>query len=107
MSVIGVPLEQSVLVLTKGRDFRCTFKSQDGAGVTTNFPSGSLFFEIATSPTPLTWTFSITGSTATLKIESTVVDTIPDRTKWQLVFMPTGEAAGGDPIAIGTVKVQA
>lgn len=107
MSVIGVPLETSTLVLTKGRDLRITFQSKNESGADVNFPAGSLFFEIATSPTPLTWTFTISGASATLKVESTVVDTVPDRTKWQLVFMPTGEAAGGDPVAMGIVKVQA
>jgi hypothetical protein len=56
---------------------------------------------------PLTlWEFSIAGYTASLKVESTEVDKILPRTKWQLVFLPTGEAAGGDPIARGTVTVQ-
>jgi hypothetical protein len=64
-----------------------------------------LYFELDTSPVT-TWTFGISGSDATIKIESTVVDTIPARTKWQLIFKPSGEAAGGDPVARGIVMVQ-
>lgn len=52
------------------------------------------------------WNFSIDESTADLKVESSEVDLIGQRTLWQLVFLPDGEAAGGDPIARGTVRVQ-
>ncbi|AMS01000.1 hypothetical protein SEA_ARCHERNM_6 [Mycobacterium phage ArcherNM] len=53
---------------------------------------------------PLTiWDFVIEGSLASLKIESDKADQIGERTKWQLVFLPEGEVAGGDPIARGTV----
>jgi len=52
------------------------------------------------------WPFTIAGSTASLKVESEEVDKIQNRTHWQLAFLPTGETAGGDPIARGTVKVQ-
>jgi len=53
------------------------------------------------------WPFIIDGPTASLKVESEDADAIPDRTKWQLVFLPQGEPAGGDAIARGVVKVQA
>lgn len=52
------------------------------------------------------WNFDIDGSTADLKVESQEVDLIGQRTRWQLVFLPDGEAAGGDPVARGTVRVQ-
>lgn len=107
MASIGVDLEQVDLFLTKGRDFRWNFVHLNEA---TNdpeaFPSGSLFFEFDTSPVTQ-WIFSISGSEASLKVESDEVDSIPARTRWQLVFLPAGEAAGGDPIARGTVQVQA
>ena len=105
MAVIGVELDQGELVLTKGRDFRWTFSNLDASGNPTAFPSGSLYFEVYGSST-LTWTFTISGSSASLKVESTVVDSVPNRTRWQLVFKPTGEAAGGDPIARGVVRIQ-
>lgn len=102
---IGLELEAVPLVLTKGRDFRWTFENLDENDASVAFPSGSLYFEFdLVGVTP--WAFTISGSTASIKIESEVVDTIPARTKYQLVFRPTGEAAGGDPIARGTVKVQ-
>ncbi len=105
MAIIGVDIEASTLVLTKGRDFRWNFVNLDESGVAVNFPAGTLYFELATT-TPQTWLFTISGSGASLKVESIVVDTVPARTKWQLVFKATGEVAGGDPIARGSVKVQ-
>lgn len=52
------------------------------------------------------WPFSISGSTATIKVESEVAALIQPRTQWQLVFLPSGEAAGGDPIDMGRVQIQ-
>lgn len=105
MAIIGLDLEQDQLILQKGRDFRWQFQHVDESGAPVNFPAGSLYFEFDTSPVT-TWTFQITGSNTTLKVESTAVDLIPARTRWQLVFRPAGEAAGGDPVARGTVSVQ-
>lgn len=105
MPVIGTEVEPSSLVLTKNRDFRWSFQNLDENDDPENFPGGSLYFELATSPVT-TWTFTISGDTASLKVESDQVNLIPNRTKWQLVFRPTGEVAGGDPVARGTVRVQ-
>lgn len=52
------------------------------------------------------WDFDIDAETATIKVESYEVDKIPARSRWQLVFLPAGEAEGGDPIARGRVTVQ-
>lgn len=52
------------------------------------------------------WDFDIVGYRASLKVESESTDRIANRTKWQLVFLPDGEAAGGDPISRGVVRVQ-
>lgn len=106
MASIGVDLEEVDLFLTKGRDFRWNFVHlNDATGEPEAFPAGSLFFEFDTSPQTV-WTFSIDGSEAALKVESDDVDAIPSRTRWQLVFLPAGEAEGGDPIARGRVQVQ-
>jgi hypothetical protein len=105
VATIGLDLAQDQLILQKGRDFRWQFQHVDDAGSPANFPAGSLYFEFATAPVT-TWTFQITGADAALKVESTAVDLIPARTSWQLVFRPAGEAAGGDPVARGTVSVQ-
>ncbi|AHY27067.1 hypothetical protein PBI_PHANTASTIC_3 [Mycobacterium phage Phantastic] len=105
MSVIGPQLEADTLVLTRGRDFKWSFENLDASGQPVNFPAGTLFFEFDTSPKTL-WDFVIDGSLATIKVESEDADAIPARTKWQLVFLPDGEAGGGDPIALGTVQVQ-
>lgn len=104
--IIGLELDPTELVLTKNRDFRWTFQNLDESGAPVDYPAGSLYFELYTSPSTTTWTFTIAGSEASLKVESDVVNTIPNRTKWQLVFRPTGEVAGGDPVARGIVRVQ-
>lgn len=106
MAAIGVDLEPDDLVLTRNRDFRWTFQNVDQDGIPVNFPAGSLFFEVYNGASTLNWPFSIAGSTATIKVESTVINSVANRSKWQLVFMPSGEVAGGDPIAHGTVRVQ-
>ncbi|UXE03319.1 minor tail protein [Mycobacterium phage Gilberta] len=49
------------------------------------------------------WPFIIDGTEATIKVESEEADLIPERTVWQLVFLPDGEPAGGDPITYGRV----
>ncbi|UAW09265.1 minor tail protein [Mycobacterium phage Timothy] len=49
------------------------------------------------------WPFIIDGDTASVKVESEEADLIPERTVWQLVFLPDGEPAGGDPITYGRV----
>lgn len=105
MSVIGPVFAPDKLYLTRGRDFKWAYKLVDVDGNPVDFPAGKLYFELLTDPL-LEWEFSIDGDEAVLKIESEITDTIPDRTKWQLVFLPEGEAAGGDPVALGTVKVQ-
>jgi hypothetical protein len=106
VAIIGIALEADQLVLTTGRDFKWSFQNLDANGSPEAFPAGSLFFELQTGPTPTQWAFTIVGDTATLKVESAAADLVPARTKWQLVFMPSGEAAGGDPIALGAVKRQ-
>lgn len=107
VAVIGIELEADQLVLTKGRDFKWNFENLDESGQPVDFPSGSLYFEFNIGSPKKQWPFSIAGHLATIKVESTEVDAIPARgTKWQLVFLPTGEPAGGDAITRGTVKVQ-
>lgn len=106
MAIIGVEMSADSLVLTKGRDFRWAFRYVDESGAAQPFPAGDLFFEFALDPI-VKWDFNVSGDTAVLKKESEDVALIPARTKWQLVWLPDGEAAGGDPVAYGTVKVQA
>jgi hypothetical protein len=105
MTVIGPVFCPDKLYLTRGRDFKWAYKLVDANGNPVDFPPGKLYFELLTDPLTK-WEFSITGDEAVVKIESEIVDCVPDRTKWQLVFLPEGEAAGGDPVALGTVKVQ-
>ncbi|QBP28669.1 hypothetical protein SEA_DBQU4N_6 [Mycobacterium phage DBQu4n] len=52
------------------------------------------------------WPFTIDGVTASIKVESEEADKIPNRCRWQLVHLPTGEAAGGDPKQLGVVYRQ-
>lgn len=48
MAVIGIDLEPDQLVLTKGRDFKWTFRSLDENDNPVDYPDGDLFFEFAT-----------------------------------------------------------
>ena len=105
MSVIGPVFAPDKLFLTRGRDFKWAYKLVDCDGVATDFPPGRLYFEISTDPLTL-WDFTIDGDVASIKVESEEADLIPNRTKWQLVFLPDGEAEGGDPVALGVVSVQ-
>lgn len=109
MSTIGIKLEADTLVLTRGRDFKWTFENLDDAGELVDYPAGQLYFEfpkLLTADVPKKWTFTISGATATLKVESAEANTVPARAVWHLVFLATGESAGGDPVAIGVVQVQ-
>jgi hypothetical protein len=106
MAAIGIELETVSLVLTKGRDFRWSFENLNANRQPIDYPAGDLYFEFALGDPPTKWEFVIDGSLASLKVESTAVDLIPERTKWQLVFLPEGESVGGDPIARGQVRIQ-
>lgn len=105
MSVIGVELDYTDLFVTRGRDFRWVFQNFDENRNFEDFPPGDLFFEFQLDPL-VVWEFVITGHEAALKVESVDVDVIPDRTNWQLVFIPSGELAGGTALARGRVFVQ-
>ena len=105
MSVIGVDMDPVDLVLTRGRDFRWSFQHVNDSGTAVDFPAGSLYFEVG-SAAPQFWTFVIAGSVASLKVESDVVASVTSNSKWQLVFQPVGEAAGGDVLAYGNVRLQ-
>lgn len=102
MADIGIRLEGDTLVLWRGRDFKWNFENLDANGQPVDFPPGRLYFEFQTSPIT-EWEFVIVGSLATLKTEHTAVAALPDKTLWQLVFLPEGEAAGGDPVGRGKV----
>lgn len=107
---IGIELESDELVLTKGRDFRWTFENLDENNQPIDFPAGSLYFEfpyVLDSGAPKQWPFTIDATTASIKVESTEVDSLPPRgVKWQLVWLDEGELAGGEAITLGTVTVQ-
>lgn len=106
MAVIGLELQPIQLVLTRGRDFKWSFQNLDENDSPLDFPPGELYFEFSVGSPHTKWEFLIAGSMADLKVESTAADLIPARTKWQLVFLADGEAAGGDPVARGQVKEQ-
>jgi len=52
------------------------------------------------------WEFEIAGNEASIQVESEDADEILEGTPWQLYFLPDGEPAGGDPVAMGSVRVQ-
>lgn len=105
MTHVGVRLKQGPLYLTKGRDFKWSFHFVDKDREPLDFPPGELYLELDTNPVTI-WKTSIKGSVASLKVEHQESDRIPANTRWQLVFKPAGEAAGGDPVALGYVRVQ-
>lgn len=105
--VIGVELDTDTLVLTAGRDFRWAFELTDDHDAAVPFPAGNLFFEfLPKGGTALRWNFVIAGSLASIKVESDQVALVGHGARWQLVWMPDGEAVGGDPWARGKVVVQ-
>lgn len=106
MSVIGPVFEPDKLFLTTGRDFKWAYQLVDKDNNPVDFPAGRLYFELATCPDPTVWEFVISGSLASIKIEHEKADLIPNRTKFQLVFLHADEPAGGDPISLGTVQRQ-
>lgn len=105
-SVIGLELPVDTLVLTRGRDFRWLFQLTDDDENPVPFPPGALFFELTPPSGKVRWDFEIDGSLASIKVESEDADQIGKGTKWQLVWLPEGEIAGGDPKARGKVLVQ-
>ncbi|ALF02148.1 hypothetical protein SEA_LADYBIRD_6 [Mycobacterium phage LadyBird] len=52
------------------------------------------------------WPLTVDGADASIKVESEEADKIHNRCRWQLVHMPSGEAAGGDPKQLGFVYIQ-
>lgn len=110
MAVLGITLDSDQMVLTRGRDFKWNFQYLDDDDQPTDFPDGELYFEFPDvrdeDDEPVRWDFVVSGDLASIKVESAVADAMPARKKWHLVFLPAGEAAGGDPLAIGTVVRQ-
>lgn len=106
MAIFGLELIEDSLVLTEGRDFRWGFDNLGDDDEPEDFPDGELYFELYHTDPPTVWEFTITGPSAELKVESSAVDLVPSRTRWQLVWLPDGEAAGGEPLARGRVVVQ-
>ncbi len=107
MSVIGPVFQPDKLFLTTGRDFKWAYQLVDADNVPVDYPAGKLYFEFFTcDDVPVVWEFVIDGSVASIKVEHEVADTIPNRSKFQLVFLHEAEPAGGDPISMGTVQRQ-
>jgi len=110
MTMIGVSGEADSLVLCSGREFKWAFENVDENGGSVNFPSGQLYFEFQTSPITK-WSFTLSGSTATLTATYDQVAAIPKGTKWQLVWrdasisVPSTSTTSGDLIARGVVVV--
>ena len=106
VSVIGPVFESDKLFLTTGRDFKWAYQLVDKNNVPVDFPAGKLYFELFTCDVTTVWDFVIDGSVASIKVEHEKADLIPNRTKFQLVFLHEAEPAGGDPISMGTVQRQ-
>jgi hypothetical protein len=103
MHSVGVSLRDTVMYLTRGRDFVWNIKLVDPCGDPQEFPAGDLFYEFANGER---WFFEVDGGLASIKVESEVADRVSNRARWQLVFLPEGEPAGGIAWARGYVKVE-
>jgi hypothetical protein len=86
MHSVGVSLSDTPLFLTRGRDFVWNFGLVDTCGDR--------------------WFFEVDGGFASIKVESERADLVAARARWQLVFLPEGEPAGGVAWARGYVKVE-
>lgn len=106
MADIGLKLERSWLYLTTGREFNCSLQlTMPDSNLPTDWPSGSLYFEFDDG-VPTQWPLTIAGPYATLLVDSTAADLIPRQTKWQLIFVATGDTSGGVPVGRGITVVQ-
>jgi hypothetical protein len=103
MQSVGVSLRDTVMYLTRGRDFVWNIGLVDPCGDPQEFPAGELFFEFADGEQ---WFFEVDGGLASIKVESERADLVAARARWQLVFLPEGEPAGGTAWARGYVKVE-
>lgn len=109
-STFGSIPDCATLELVAGGDYMWSFELRYGpshakAGQPQPFPAGSLFYRILTEPVETRWPFVISGASASMKIESEDVAKVPDRTRFQLVWLPDGETAGGQVWAMGKVRV--
>ena len=103
MAYVGHPVDEDVMFLTAGRDMDWGIEFTEPCGTPVDIAHGDLFFDFPNSDR---WFFTVSGNKATLKVESEVVDRVADRSRWQLVFLPHGEAAGGVCLARGYVRRQ-
>ena len=106
MADIGTELIPEKLFLTKHRDLLSEIEHVDVLGNSGPWPPGDLFLEIHTLPAYTNWHYSISGTKATLKVPSSVVDTIPYDIGYQLVWKPAGDTGSGEAVALGCVVVQ-
>ena len=99
---VGGKVPDEPLEIVAGRDVERTRQFVDGMRKPLDFPAGSLVLEVAGAKFP----FSIAGSVAYLKVKSEVADLWPQRSRYQIFWLPAGEAGGGQAVAIGSVRRQ-
>lgn len=103
MPDIRRPTPKGKLNLPTVGDFRYWYRFEDGR----DFPVGAKLYYLLGDPeeTQVRWDFVIVGGTASLKIESEVVRTVEERTKYWLMFQdPTTSPTTEDEVQTGTVK---
>ena len=104
MSYVGSPLRDDVMFLVRGRDFVWGFELVTREGVLVDWPAGELFFEVFSDPVRR-WDCRVEGAQAFVGVGSGVTDLVPNRCRWQLVWLPVGGLPAGVPVARGYVKV--
>lgn len=96
----GNPTPKDVMTLNRGEDFIAEFELQDA-----EFDSGTeMFYRFFEMDPVIEWAFSVSGSSAVLKIESEEADLIPAREKWQLLMREPSDPTTETQICWGTVK---
>lgn len=101
-----------LLTLVTGDDFEWSYTWDDGAGG--SWPTGrTLYYQFQDAATGdgwvggSQWSYTIVGAVASLRIESTVADAMPDRTPYRLIMAdPTTSPTTEHVLIIGNVKRQ-
>lgn len=106
MATIGLELGMNRLVLTAGRKFSSTLQlTEPRTYLPVDWPDGDLYIEFADG-VPTQWNYTISGALASLAKTSTDVGNIAAQTRWQLVFVATGDTSGGVPVGRGITVIQ-
>ena len=101
--MFGEAIWPEQLVLTRNRDFVHGYQMVDENGSPVELPKGRLFYEVHTDPVSV-WDFQMSDCWVWVQVPASVVNAIPNFTRWELVWVPEG--GSGVAVALGSVAVQ-